>query len=65
MALDEIALVHALLKDMTSRGCSVVAIEHVLPAITPIAQHIYVLDFGVTIAEGTPQEVFRDRKSVV
>jgi branched-chain amino acid transport system permease protein len=60
MAPDEIALVHALLKDMTSRGCSVIAIEHVLPAITPIAQHIYVLDFGVTIAEGTPQEVLRN-----
>ncbi|HLZ62437.1 MAG TPA: branched-chain amino acid ABC transporter ATP-binding protein/permease [Ktedonosporobacter sp.] len=57
MAPDEIALVHALLKEVVSRGCSVVAIEHVLPAITPIAQHIYVLDFGVTIAEGAAQEV--------
>ena len=57
MAPDEIALVHALLKDMIKRGCSIVAIEHVLPAITPIAHHIYVLDFGVTIAEGDPQEV--------
>jgi ABC-type branched-subunit amino acid transport system ATPase component/ABC-type branched-subunit amino acid transport system permease subunit len=60
MAPDEIALVHTLLKDMTGRGCSVIAIEHVLPAITPVAQYIYVLDFGVTIAEGTPQEVFRN-----
>ncbi len=57
MAPDEIALVHTLLKDVISRGGSVVAIEHVLPAITPIAHRIYVLDFGVTIAEGTPQEV--------
>jgi ABC-type branched-subunit amino acid transport system ATPase component len=60
MAPDEIALVHTLLKDVISHGCSVVAIEHVLPAITPIAQRIYVLDFGITIAEGVPQEVLRN-----
>jgi branched-chain amino acid transport system permease protein len=57
MAPEEINLVHDLLKDLVGRGCSVVAIEHVLPAITPITDHIYVLDFGVTIAEGNPQEV--------
>lgn len=60
MAPEEIALVHTCLQEVVGRGSSVIAIEHVLPAITPIAHHIYVLDFGVTIAEGTPQEVLRN-----
>ncbi len=60
MTPDEIAQVHMLLRDAIERGCAVIAIEHVLPAITTIANHIYVLDFGVTIADGDPQEVLRN-----
>jgi branched-chain amino acid transport system permease protein len=60
MAPGEIARVHALLQDAIEQGCAVIAIEHVLPAITGIADHIYVLDFGATIADGDPQEVLRN-----
>jgi len=60
MAPGEIARVHTLLREAVSKGGSVIAIEHVLPAIVPIANHVYVLDFGVTIAEGNPAEVFRN-----
>jgi branched-chain amino acid transport system permease protein len=56
----EIARVHALLKDAVKQGCAVITIEHVLPAIVPIANHVHVLDFGVTIAQGSPSEVFQN-----
>jgi branched-chain amino acid transport system permease protein len=60
MAPAEIARVHSLLKEAVRRGCAVIAIEHVLPAIVPIADRVHVLDFGVTIAQGNPREVFQD-----
>jgi ABC-type branched-subunit amino acid transport system ATPase component len=60
MVAEEIILVHSLLKDALSRGCSIIAIEHVIPAITPITDYIYVLDFGVTIAEGQLQDVLNN-----
>jgi ABC-type branched-subunit amino acid transport system ATPase component len=56
----EIARVHAVLRNAAGRGCAVVAIEHVLPAIATIAERVYVLDFGKVIAEGPPARVFRD-----
>jgi branched-chain amino acid transport system permease protein len=56
----EIARVHAALRYAVGRGCAVVAIEHVLPAIATIAERVYVLDFGKVIAEGPPARVFRD-----
>ena len=56
----EIAQVHNVLRAATARGCAIVAIEHVLPAIAPLAARVQVLDFGRTIAEGTPAEVLHD-----
>ncbi|MBE3565836.1 MAG: branched-chain amino acid ABC transporter ATP-binding protein/permease [Thermogemmatispora sp.] len=60
MSPEEIHLVHALLREAVAAGCAVVAIEHVVPAIMPIADHVYVLDFGTTIAQGRPDEVLRN-----
>lgn len=39
------------------RGIACLIVEHVLEGIMPIADKIVVLDRGVKIAEGTPQEV--------
>jgi branched-chain amino acid transport system permease protein len=60
MTLAEIERVHELLRAAIARGVAVVAIEHVLPAIAPLAARVQVLDFGKTIAEGVPKEVLRD-----
>ncbi len=41
-------------------GTACLIVEHVLEGIMPIADKIVVLDRGVKIAEGTPQEVSND-----
>ena len=60
MTPQEIARVHAVLEHAVAQGCSVIAIEHVLPAISGLASRVQVLDFGKTIAEGVPAQVLRD-----
>jgi ABC-type branched-subunit amino acid transport system ATPase component len=52
--------IQAVLRSLAAEGCAVVAIEHVLPAIAPIASRAQVLDFGRTLAEGTPERVLRE-----
>jgi branched-chain amino acid transport system permease protein len=60
MTPQEIERVHDVLRAAIARGVAVVAIEHVLPAIAPLAERVQVLDFGRTIAEGVPGKVLRD-----
>jgi branched-chain amino acid transport system permease protein len=60
MTTQEIARVHAALRAAIERGVAVVAIEHVLPAIAPLAARVQVLDFGKTIAEGIPYDVLNN-----
>jgi branched-chain amino acid transport system permease protein len=60
MAPQEIARVHEALRAAIAQGVAVVAIEHVLPAIAPLAARVQVLDFGKTIAEGMPRDVLSD-----
>ena len=60
MTAQEIARVHEALRAAIDRGVAVVAIEHVLPEIAPLAARVQVLDFGKTIAEGIPHQVLND-----
>jgi ABC-type branched-subunit amino acid transport system ATPase component/ABC-type branched-subunit amino acid transport system permease subunit len=60
MTAQEIARVHEALRAAINRGVAVVAIEHVLPAIAPLAARVQVLDFGKTIAEGIPHDVLNN-----
>ena len=60
MTVQEIARVHEALRAAIGRGVAIVAIEHVLPAIAPLAARVQVLDFGRTIAQGIPHQVLND-----
>jgi branched-chain amino acid transport system permease protein len=60
MSAQEIERVHEALKSAMAEGCAIIAIEHVLPAIAPLAARVQVLDFGKTIAVGIPHDVLND-----
>jgi branched-chain amino acid transport system ATP-binding protein len=47
----------ALVGKLSSRGLTIVIVEHVMRAIMAVARHIVVLDHGQKIAEGSPKEI--------
>jgi branched-chain amino acid transport system ATP-binding protein len=47
----------ALVGKLSSRGLTIVIVEHLMRAIMAVAKHIVVLDHGQKIAEGSPKEV--------
>jgi ABC-type branched-subunit amino acid transport system ATPase component len=47
-----------ILKDVVAqRGVGILLVEHDMSLVLDICEHIYVLDFGELVFEGTPQEV--------
>jgi branched-chain amino acid transport system ATP-binding protein len=44
------------------RGVTQILIEHELPLVMDLAERIAVLDFGLKIADGTPEQIRRDPK---
>jgi branched-chain amino acid transport system ATP-binding protein len=50
----------AILKALNRDGLTILLIEHVMRAVMALASRVLVLDHGVAIAEGTPEQVVRD-----
>ena len=46
------------------QGTSILLIEHDMSVVMEISDHVVVMDYGVKIAEGTPQDV-RDNPKVI
>jgi branched-chain amino acid transport system ATP-binding protein len=53
----EIDQAAALVGKLSSRGLTIVIVEHLMRAIMAVAKHIVVLDHGQKIAEGSPKDV--------
>lgn len=53
-----------MIRQLREDGLALVIVEHVMEAIMPIADRVMVLDTGVKIAEGTPQEVSTDARVI-
>jgi branched-chain amino acid transport system ATP-binding protein len=42
-------------------GITILLIEHVMRAVMALASHVTVVSYGEKIAEGTPQEIARNK----
>jgi ABC-type branched-subunit amino acid transport system ATPase component/ABC-type branched-subunit amino acid transport system permease subunit len=57
MDADEMASLAAALKQLSEAGISIVVVEHNMRFLAAVADRVTVLDAGMVIAEGAPQEV--------
>lgn len=57
---DEAADLRELLLRLRADGMTILLIEHDMPFVMNLCDHLYVLDFGSVIADGRPEEVRHD-----
>jgi branched-chain amino acid transport system ATP-binding protein len=53
-----------LLSIRDDNGVSILLIEHDMSVVMEISDHVVVMDYGVKIAEGSPQQVRDDPKVI-
>ena len=53
-----------LIQSIQERGLTILLIEHHMPLVMEISNRVIVMDHGVKIAEGGPQEVHQDPRVV-
>lgn len=53
-----------LIRGLAAEGLGVIMIEHILHAVMALADKVVVLDYGVKIAEGRPNDVVRDPRVI-
>ena len=63
-ARESAALNELLLAIRNDYGTSILLIEHDMSVVMEISDHVVVMDYGVKIAEGTPQQVRDDPKVI-
>jgi branched-chain amino acid transport system ATP-binding protein len=63
-ARESAALSELLLSIRADRDTSILLIEHDMSVVMEISDHVVVMDYGVKIAEGTPQQVRDDPKVI-
>jgi branched-chain amino acid transport system ATP-binding protein len=53
-----------LIRKINGRGISIMIIEHVMKVIMNISNRIMVLNYGEKIADGLPEEIYRDQRVI-
>jgi branched-chain amino acid transport system ATP-binding protein len=54
----------SLLKEVNRQGVSIFLIEHVMRGVMALSKRVIVINYGVKIAEGTPEEVVKDKQVI-
>jgi branched-chain amino acid transport system ATP-binding protein len=57
----ETETVMGLIRDIQKRGTTVIMIEHIMKAVMGLSDRIIVLNFGELIAEGTPDQISKNK----
>jgi branched-chain amino acid transport system ATP-binding protein len=60
----EITAILDTVRRIRDEGVTILMIEHVMQAVMSVSDRIIVLDYGLQIAEGTPQEVANNPKVI-
>ena len=60
----EIGNMVEIVKKIRDRGITIIMIEHVMKAVMNVSDRILVLDYGIQIAEGTPDEISNNEKVI-
>lgn len=60
----EIAEMVQVVRHIRDQGITILIIEHVMHALMNVSDRVIVLDYGVQIAEGTPEEIAHDPKVI-
>ena len=53
-----------LIKKIRENGTTIIIVEHIMKVIMTISDRIHAINFGQTIAEGTPREVANNKKVI-
>ena len=53
-----------LIRHIREKGITLLIVEHVMEAIMPIADKVVVLDGGIKIAEGPPDQIIDDERVI-
>jgi branched-chain amino acid transport system ATP-binding protein len=60
----EIRQTISLIREINSRGVTIVLIEHVLPLLLELSQRIMILNQGQKLAEGLPNDIVINEKVI-
>ncbi len=52
------------IREFKKKGCSFLFVEHKMATVMELADRIVVIDFGKKIAEGTPEEIQKNKKVI-
>ena len=60
----EVSEIIELIREVNKKGISILLIEHVMQGIMALSERVLVINYGTSIAEGTPAEVVKDEKVI-
>jgi len=53
-----------LIQKIRNRGVTIIIVEHIMKVIMSISNRIHAINYGQTIAEGTPEEVANNEEVI-